>query len=187
MISNNKVKMSEISYNEVNEFLAYNEKTGVFRWKVGRGSKKAGSIAGCLNPTTGYWCVRIRRKGYSAHRMAWLLYYGYLPESSIDHIDKNKLNNSISNLREASQSCNCKNASTRSDNTSGVKGVNWHSGNKIWIARIAVNGKDYYIKGSKDFDEAVAHRLAAEQCLGDYWCDSNSDASRYIESMLKLC
>jgi hypothetical protein len=183
MISSNKIEMSVIKYDVVDRLLSYNKDTGYFSWKVSRGTRKAGSMAGCVNPSTGYSVVRINRRGYSAHRLAWLLAYGYLPENGIDHIDRNKLNNSISNLREATQSCNLRNITRKKNNTSGITGVRWKGNNKIWEARIYHNKKDTYVGGSVNFDEAVAFRLSAEQCLGWPQCNSHTDAYLHIKKI----
>lgn len=59
----------------------------------------------------------------------------------IDHRDGDGLNNTRLNLRSASPSQNLQNASRRSDNTSGFKGVGWHGQSKRWRARIRINGK----------------------------------------------
>ncbi|ECH9128545.1 HNH endonuclease [Salmonella enterica subsp. enterica] len=72
----------------------------------------------------GYWRITHANKCYLAHRLAWFFCYGVWPKE-IDHIDNNKLNNSIGNLREVTHQLNQLNMPLRSNNTSGVKGVNW--------------------------------------------------------------
>lgn len=64
--------------------------------------------------------------------------YGY----RIDHIDGNKLNNQPSNMRLATLAENARNALLRSDNTSGVKGVQWYKRYGKWMAIICVNGRN---------------------------------------------
>jgi len=85
---------------------------------------KDNKIAGGIN-RTGYIVINISGKLYLAHRIAWLLTYGTLP-TYIDHIDGNKLNNALSNLRETSVEGNTSNAKCRKDNRLGIKGVTFY-------------------------------------------------------------
>lgn len=88
------------SFETVDSLLSYNEETGDFVWKVtvSRG-RQAGSSAGSEN-TSGYKVIGIQGEVYLAHRLAWLLSVGDDPEDYlIDHIDENKSNNRIDNLR----------------------------------------------------------------------------------------
>ena len=92
---------------ELKELLYYEADTGLFRWKINsHGPVKVGGIAGTLE-NTGYIRVRVNGKRINAHRLAWALYYNQDPGSmQIDHIDENKSNNKIVNLRLASHALN---------------------------------------------------------------------------------
>ena len=82
------------------EVMSYDPETGVLTWrkKTGRkGRVVVGRAAGNYDPD-GYICVRIDRKNYKAHRLAWLYVYGTWPDNRIDHIDGIKDNNAITNL-----------------------------------------------------------------------------------------
>ncbi len=79
-----------------------------------------------------------------------------------DHIDRNPLNNRRSNLRPATQADNVKNASIRSDNTSGIIGVGWYKPTATWQARIGINGKLIRIGFFVNKDDAIRARLNAE-------------------------
>ncbi len=59
----------------------------------------------------------------------------------VDHIDNNRRNNNLNNLRFATSQENSQNRSISSKNTSGTKGVSWHKGQKRWLAKICINGK----------------------------------------------
>ena len=122
-----------------------------------------------------------KRKSYRLHRLIWLLVYGYFPENVIDHINKDKTDNRIENLREVSQRCNLRNGRLRKNSLSGVKGVRWYKLGEIWGVCISTK----YIGYSKDLDEAVAMRLAAEQCLGWLGCDVNSTALKYMQNYVE--
>ena len=174
-----------ITQDELKELLHYDEKTGIFTWlkDVNKNIRK-GCLAGTKH-SAGYVQITIARKLYLAHRLAWLFKYGYFPEHGLDHRDRNKEHNWITNLREASRSCNTRNTGNFSNNTSGVKGISFHKVNNKWISGIATNNKNKYICSNTDLTEAVAHRLAAEQCLNWEGCDSCSPAFQYMQKYLK--
>jgi len=96
---------------------------------------KVGKEAGYIN-TNSYKQVQINGKRYLVHRIIFLMHYGYMPENDIDHIDGNKLNNRIENLREVSKSCNMKNCKPYNHNTSGFHGVYWNKQRQKWMAYI---------------------------------------------------
>ncbi len=83
---------------------------------------------------------------------------GYEP----DHIDRNRLNNTIANLTPKTHAGNMQNQSKRIDNTSGIVGVNWNKSNNAWCVRIGVNGKRIHIGYFYDKNEAIKSRLCAE-------------------------
>jgi hypothetical protein len=114
-----------ITYERVHELLDYDPKTGIFTWKVGRGGRRFGRVAGNKR-SDGYIKIQIDGRSYLAHRLAWLYIYGYLPEHDVDQIDRDPSNNRIDNLREVSRTCNLRNCGNHSSNTSGVKGVSFH-------------------------------------------------------------
>lgn len=178
-----------LTQERVRELFDLDLETGVLRWKVRTSNRiKIGDVAGCLKGDSGYLVVRIDDTLYKVHRVIYLLVHGYTPENDIDHIDRNRLNNIPTNLREVSQSCNSRNADTPNTNTSGVKGVYWHSyksGGGKWFASITANGGLRHLCFCSDFTEAVAHRLAAEQALDWPNCDSCSPAYQYIQSYLQ--
>ena len=172
----------KLTQQKLKQYLNYDPLTGVFIWIVNRSrNARAGSVAGCLDQ--GYFRIMISGKPYKAHRLAWLYVYGYFPEHEIDHIDRNKSNNRINNLRHATHQCNMRNIGLRQDNTSGIKGVSWHKQHDKWQVHIKVNNKKYYLGHFTDFTEAVCTRLAAEQCLGWCSCDSNTSANQHVNNL----
>jgi hypothetical protein len=93
--------MTEISLSQIflQELLEYNPNTGVFFWKKKLQGRRKSRIAGCANPQ-GYIVIGIDGKTYFAHRLAWLYFYAYLPNSKhIDHINRDRSDNRIENLR----------------------------------------------------------------------------------------
>ena len=119
------------------------------------------------------------QKKYLTHRLVWLFHYGYFPENDIDHINRNKADNRLKNLREISHSCNMQNCDNLSNNVSMVKGVSFNKINKVWVARIKINNKPYFLGQSKDFDEIVLLRFATEQCLNWGSCNKMTPARKY--------
>lgn len=145
-----------ITYERLTELLDYNPDTGIFTWKVKRSNKvPAGSVAGCLNTSTGYVYVMIDHVGYLAHRLAFLFMTKEFPPEVVDHINSNRSDNRFCNLRAATFSENQHNRLIGSDNTSGFKGVNWDSHSKKWRARIRYKRRLYEAGSFSDRSEAA--------------------------------
>lgn len=125
-------------------FLNYDPKTGEFiRIKSSSKKVKIGELAGTKN-SNGYWQIYVSGKVYLAHRLAWFFYYKEIPKE-IDHINRNRLDNRISNLREACRSDNAQNQAKRKNNTSGIKNIHYHNSSKKWVARCRMGGKRIFI------------------------------------------
>jgi len=139
---------------------------------------KKGDVAGTDNKNK-YNRICADCRQYYTHRLVWLWHHGYMPENNLDHINRIKSDNRIENLREVSRQCNLRNTGNHRDNKSGVKGVRTDKRWDVWQAWITINRKKCWLGDHKCFDEAVLHRLAAEQCLDWDGCDSSSPAYRY--------
>ena len=128
---------------ELKEFLDYNPDTGIFTWiKKPSHPVKVGQKAGSIDYARGYFRISFKGYLYLTHRLAYYMYHGIDPlEKLIDHIDGDKINNKINNLRLASKSQNSMNRSILgSNNNSGVIGVNWVKRDRKWCARVTVDG-----------------------------------------------
>lgn len=150
------------------EYLEYDANTGKFTWlKNRKGHTKAGMEAGA-NHGRGYIVIALDGAQYLAHRLAWAIYYGAIPENmQIDHINGNRSDNRISNLRLASHAENCRNSKVRKHSKSGIKGVK-KRGNK-WHVRISVNRKEKWIGSYDTAEEAnFAHQKAANELFGPF-------------------
>lgn len=119
----------------------------------------------CQN-TNGYLTGTMFCKRHKAHRVIWALVNGEWPEGEIDHIDGNKLNNVIGNLRVVSSAENRRNMSRPKTNTSGVIGVDWCSVNHKWRARIKINRRRIHIGYFSNIDDAATARAEAEAKYG---------------------
>ena len=123
------------SREELLSVLRYEPETGRFFWKVCVGTTgQAGSEAGTINPE-GYVTILYKRRGYRAHRIAWLFTYGEWPPEVIDHVDGNPTNNRISNLRACEEWQNAGNKGPNKNNTTGIRGVTFHKGDRKFHAR----------------------------------------------------
>ena len=88
------------------------------------------------------------------HHVIFFIEYGYPPVFDIDHIDRNKLNNKIENLRDVRTAINCKNSTMKKNNTSGITGVVWDKSFGKWKAQAVVNGKCKYLGRYLHIDDA---------------------------------
>jgi hypothetical protein len=128
--------------------------------------RPANKESGWLNHS-GYKMVNFEGKQYKAHRIIFAIHHGYFP-SLIDHIDRNKTNNVISNLREATKSENAKNTGMKADNTSGVTGVSFDSSRNKWRAYFrAPSGEVILLGRYKRKEDAIESRRKME-VLRDY-------------------
>ncbi len=125
---------------------------GSLRYAVSVGSRKAGAIAGTRN--SGYWQVGIDGKRMQAHRVIFALCHGYAPEQ-VDHINGDKLDNRVENLRAATNAQNHWNTGLRSTNKSGVKGVHWNKMASKWAAECRAGGRVNFLGLFDDLDDAA--------------------------------
>lgn len=125
-----------ITLKRLKEVLSYDPETGEFRWAAPRPKIRVGEIAGTKIPehNMGRIMILIDGKRYAAHRLAWLYTHGRWPKNQIDHIDLNRQNNRIVNLREATNGQNC--ANRRCFGKSGLKGASFSTKSGKWHAQI---------------------------------------------------
>lgn len=122
----------------------------VDNWNV----RHAGKEAGAVHPD-GYLRVSIDNRLYSGHRLAWAVHYGEEPAKNIDHIDGDKLNNRIANLRLADHAENMRNVRGKPRNTSGVTGVFWCKRSKRWLARVSLGNRKVWTRSFREIDDAA--------------------------------
>jgi len=144
--------------------IAYNPVTGELINIRKRGRCAVGKVLGSKD-VAGYTIVVYNNTQYKAHHIVWFLHTG-IWAYMLDHIDGNKSNNSITNLRIATHTDNNRNHKLRCTNTSGITGVSFYTKCRRWSAEIFENGKKISLGWFNDFDDAVNARLLAEARLG---------------------
>lgn len=172
-----------ITQKELKSLLHYDPVSGVFIWLNCKNKMHNGKITRHVG-SNGYGRIVIRKQVYRTGRLAFLYMEGYFPEYEVDHIDRDRANDKWENLRHVTSKCNHRNCGIRSDNTTGVKGVGRDKNRGKWIAGIKNDGKTKNLGRFTNFDEAVCHRLAAEQCLDWSYCDSSSSAFQHVKKIL---
>ncbi len=157
----------QITQEQLKERIHYNKDTGILTWKNSSAwNIKDGHIAGTLT-SYGYIQINIKIDGiallYRAHRLAWLYEHGEFPRGQIDHINHNRSDNRLCNLRDVTHMTNKRNQPIRRDNKSGFTGVVWAKSIKRWLASITVDGKMINLGCYKDKNEAICAKLHANR------------------------
>ena len=142
-----------MTQDELKAILSYNQETGIFTWinspRRGFNGKQAGYLT-----YDGYISITVNKKHIMAHRLAWFYIYGIMPKDMIDHINGNKTDNKISNLREATNQQNQRNSKISKRNTSGIKGISWCESRKKWEVTININKKNKKLGYFEDLEFA---------------------------------
>lgn len=158
-----------ITQSRVEQLLRYDPDTGYLYWRVKRRGRFArpGAIAGHVGR---YVMICIDCEHYPAHHLVWLMHHGYVPDE-IDHIDQDKHNNRLSNLRLCDRSANMGNVVKRCNNTSGYKGVWFAKHANKWRASIKVGYKAIHIGYFNEIvDAARAYNKSAVSHFGEFAC-----------------
>ncbi len=178
---------NEIDIALLREVLEYDPETGIMIWRkrgehmfrdgaqsakhaCGRwNSRYAGTRAFTAKNAHDYLHGSIFGSDFLAHRVAFAIENGVWPNGEIDHIDGDRSNNSIGNLRVATRLQNTKNTKRRSDNSSGSKGV--------YMAR---NGRSFYAQITSSLEKihlgtfgcktaaSVAYAVHSRRLHGDF-------------------
>lgn len=171
-----KISWPEMTQEYLRSIVHYDPITGVMMWLLDRGGRKlAGKEVGRIRPKDGYRHVKIDRKMYLVHRLAWLYVYGRWPAKFLDHKNLKSAENWISNLRECTRSQNGANRPAQVNNAASVKGVHkvtW-SGRIKWKVQIYITKdgtKTTEYLGCYDSKEEAAQVYAkrASELFGEF-------------------
>lgn len=155
-----------ITQPELKQIINYNAETGELLWikTIARKAKK-GNPAGTRDRTSGYQNVRIKGRIYRSHRIAWFYMYNEWPKC-LDHINHDRSDNRLINLRKVTHIENMRNISLSRKNISGVCGVYWDKEREGWIAVIKVYYKRIFLGRFTDKFEAICSRMSANNKYG---------------------
>lgn len=164
---------------KIKEFLKYDETSPSFlRWikKSALGSSvTAGDVAGSLDNLDGYWKLHALGNHYKVARVIWFLHFGKIPEGFyVDHIDRNRANNNINNLRLVPPVINGRNRTKNSNNSTGENGITYgeffnKSGTLIrrYVVTLKCGSKKYHRSFSLEkYGDKLAWELAVQAKQG---------------------
>ena len=158
----NKKSADEILLNEVKDRYIYDAKSGMLNWKSKRKGININSPVGGLN-NTGYLFVKINYKQYLIHRIIWLLEKGSMPENNIDHINGNRLDNRISNLREADHRKN--NGNQDIHRKGALVGAHFNKAVGRWYAVISIKKRKVSLGRCETSQQAHQRYMACANAL----------------------
>lgn len=150
---------------QLREVLNYDPETGVFTRKVPARGVKAGEIAGCDNGR-GYIRIRVCGSYVLAHRLAWLYVHGEWPAGEIDHVNRNSMDNRVSNLRVVDRTANLINRRDDRRNKSGIRNVLWDAKRQKWVAQLRRRGSQLNLGRFDSITDAAA-AVEAARCKHD--------------------
>lgn len=156
-------------YNRAKELFSYDSKSGnlIRKLSVSPNARK-GDVAGYVR-CDGYVQVKIDHKAYKAHRIIWLLKHKELPEE-IDHVNGDRSDNRMCNLRATDRAGNTQNRRRFKSNTTGFKGVSVQKSSGKYLANIGLNGKLKYLGTFSTPEEAhAAYCAAGKKHYGEFF------------------
>ena len=164
-----------MNVDEIAEYLAYEpvQKGSSLVWKkTPRMGLTQGKRAGYMQKDTKYWRVGFNHKSYPAHVLVWVLHNKKFPDCQIDHIDNDKSNNKIENLRlainnEKDNGQNRKKACK--NNSTGFLGVSKCSDSERYRARITVDGRSLFLGNFNTLQEAKSAYINAKCKLHPFY------------------
>jgi hypothetical protein len=144
--------MANLTYEEAIEAFEYRD--GELFWRIKpHGSVQIGDVAGKIGkPEYKTFCFKQRR--YKTHRVIYLIHHGCMPDE-IDHINGNKFDNRIENLRPVTRSQNQCNKPMMKNNTSGHRCVSWDKRKQAWHVRVTIKGTNYFYGYFNDLEIAA--------------------------------
>jgi hypothetical protein len=149
----------------VREAISYDPETGDFLWRKTQGRQKEGARAG-TSGVAGYKQVTFNNMSYLAHRLAWAMHYGKWPVGQIDHINHDRGDNRITNLRVVDNLENHRNLPLRANNRTGHAGVTFCKFTGRYMASITIGGRKIFLGRFDTIPEAAEARREANVKYG---------------------
>ena len=159
------MKRNKYNIEELKRRVRYDPDTGKMYWKVTEAGHVTKDNEAFTAPNCGYKRGNFYGVPIYAHVAAWLLTYGEYPKGEIDHINRDRTDNRLSNLRDVTKSGNQHNTTIRCDNKTGIMGVKRRKDTGGYEAQITINGDRKYLGRFKNLDDAIAARAEAEKAL----------------------
>lgn len=157
-----------LTQERLKECLSYDPGSGDFAALVDRRLYKAGDVFRTVN-SSGYIRIRIDGVYYYAHRLAWMYVHGEWPPADVDHINGDRADNRMCNLRLATRKENLQNRSASRSSATKVKGVDYHAGMRKYRVRIRSEGKRFTVGYFDSVEEAaIAYEKAAAELHGEF-------------------
>lgn len=153
-----------ITHAELLSLMTYDPETGIFHWREYKYPRKSDLTVGWTSDE-GYRKASIRCKTYPLHRLAWFYVHKRWPRGQIDHINRDKADNRLSNLRDATHAQNKTHTGVYRNNRLGVRGVRKKNRGRRYEARITHEGRVIHLGHYLTIEEAAAARKAAERLL----------------------
>jgi hypothetical protein len=139
---------------DYNNLFEYKDGHLYYKVNVIGGNNLKGKRVGTLR-NDGYIGIFIDKKYYFEHRLIWTIFNGEIPSGYyIDHINNDRADNRVENLRLCTTRENAYNRGPQANNKSGFKGVSWHKQKQKWVAQIKIDGKNKFLGFFEDKEEA---------------------------------
>lgn len=160
---NNSMAKINLTASNIKEVMSYDPDSGLFTRLVSSSNSAAGKILGSKH-SEGYVVINILGANRLAHRLAWLYVHGEMPNGHIDHINGDRSDNRLANLRCVTNSQNMQNRrSARKSSGTGFLGVT--KSRYAFTTMIRANGKSIHIGSFKTAELAYAAYLDAKRRL----------------------
>lgn len=158
---------SDLTAARLRHLLDFDKSTGIFRWRIKWYRMNPGDTAGTPDGR-GYWHIMISRRSYKSHRLAWLHTYGEWPGGDIDHINGDRSDNRVSNLKICTNAENGQNRGLNKNNKSGHVGVSFHAQTGKWQAHIHADGRRHQLGEFLEKEDAALAYANAKTKLHPY-------------------
>lgn len=162
---------ADLTAEQLRELLNYDPETGIFTWRQPGRGRTVGGVVGCRDHR-GYVQISIGPRNNRAriygHQAAWLYMHGYWPSEDVDHINHDKSDNRIANLRELNRSLNQQNQiRAHANNKTGYLGVSANKGGRKqrFMASIFADGRPVHLGSFDTAEEAYAAYVEAKRRL----------------------